>query len=259
MRGICCVGRRLGNAVMEHRTWRNWPYEQHLRVVDGMDPISRIQRQVEQVEQQFDFRQVTVSSPSVKIERLDMMMSARQWTTALRMTNPTTRACQGRGGNGVDGEERNSAGCPAWSDRRRKGFAYSLKNGPPTLVAIGSNGTWEKKGDTAVCNRWTVELKPGESATFDVDAHIGWTAMPTYRDSGPGTIATDEQATTDRRADREGYRRGVGGTRCQFPQQPMARPAKDLRSASGVICMAGCRGSQGLIPNGTACGLTPLI
>lgn len=75
----------LGNAVMDHRAWRNWPYEQRLLLkVDDVvpDPV-----QVDTVEQQFDFRQVTVSSPSVKLERLDMMVSARQWITALRVTN----------------------------------------------------------------------------------------------------------------------------------------------------------------------------
>ena len=31
--------------------------------------------------------------------------------------------------------------------------------------------------------------------------------MPAYRDNGPGTCGTDEQATVDRRADQEGFRR----------------------------------------------------
>lgn len=77
----------LGNAVMDHRTWRNWPYEQHLHVqVDGVE-LTEDSARVEQVEQQFDFRMVSVSSPSLQIERLDLMRSARQWTTALHLTN----------------------------------------------------------------------------------------------------------------------------------------------------------------------------
>ena len=47
----------IGNAVMAHRTWRNWPYEQHLNVqVDGVNVLPGSMK-VDEVEQQFDFRQ----------------------------------------------------------------------------------------------------------------------------------------------------------------------------------------------------------
>ena len=72
---------------MAHRTWYHWPYEQHLHVQVNDADVPSGSVQVEQVEQQFDFRQIDVSSRSVKIERLDMMRSPRQWTTALRVTN----------------------------------------------------------------------------------------------------------------------------------------------------------------------------
>ena len=196
----------LGNAVMDHRTWRNWPYEQKLRVQVNDVAVTAASARVEQVEQQFDFRQVNVTSLAVKIERLDMMASARQWTTALRVSNPQHTASKvvvevewtGKGNVPLD--------VRPWSDQDCKGFSYSISNGPRTLVAIGGKGTWEKKGDAAVCSRWEVELKAGGTATFDLDMYIGWAAIPVYRDSGLGTPATDQQATIDRRAEREGYR-----------------------------------------------------
>jgi len=217
----------LGNAVQAHRTWRNWPYEQHVRIqVDG-DVVSAEAgshpAMVERVEQQFDFRQVTVSSPAVRIERLDMMTSARQWTTALRFTNRKDMPAR----MVVAVEWTTRARVPLdvrpWADGESKGFAYSLKNGPPILVAVGTSGTWEKPDNAAVCNRWELTLKPGGTVTLDMNAHIGWAAMPVYHDKGPGIAATDEQASLDRRADREGFRRvltalGVEETGSQWPQ-----------------------------------------
>lgn len=76
-----------GNAVQEHRTWRNWPYEQRLSVrIDGQD-VGPEDVSVKEVEQQFDFRQTSFSAASVQFERLDMMMSGRSWMTALKMKN----------------------------------------------------------------------------------------------------------------------------------------------------------------------------
>jgi hypothetical protein len=211
----------LGNAVMDHRTWRNWPYEQrlHVRVDDVV--VAPDSARVDQVEQQFDFRQVNVSFPSVRIERLDMMVSARQWTTALRVTN-----CKGTASKVVvevewKGKSKGPLEVRPWSDQDGKGFAYSMPNGPPILVAIGGKGTWEKMGNAAVCNRWEVELKAGETTTLDLDVHIGWAALPVYRDNGPGVLATDQQAALDRRADREGFRQvaaalGVGSVSSQW-------------------------------------------
>jgi hypothetical protein len=197
----------LGNAVLDHRTWSNWPYEQRLSVQAGGVDVSPDSAHVDRVEQQFDFRQVSVSSPSLKLDRLDMMLSARQWTTALRVTNPQTTPS--RVVVEVEWLTRNNAPLDVrpWSDRDCKGFAYSIENGPPILVAIGANGTWKKKGNTAVCNRWQVDLKAGEAATLDVNVHIGWKALHAYRDSGPGEPSTDQQATMDRRADRKGFQR----------------------------------------------------
>ena len=201
----------MGNAVQDHRTWRNWPYEQHLRVqVDGADVSTESARNsatVESVEQQFDFRQVTVSAPAVNIERLDMTVSARQWTTALRLTNRMHTPAKVV--VAVEWTTRNEAPLEVrpWSDGESQGFAYSLKDGPPILVAVGARGTWEKQGEAAVGNRWEVTLKPDEAVTLDMNAHIGWAAMPAYRDNGPGTCATVRQAIVDRRADRDGFQR----------------------------------------------------
>jgi hypothetical protein len=200
----------LGNAVQDHRTWRNWPYEQHVHVlVDGEDvsaASSGIPATVECVEQQFDFRQVTVSSAAVKIDRLDMMISARQWTTALRLTNRKDTAAKVV--VAVEWTTRNEAPLEVrpWSDGESRGFAYSLKSRPPILVAVGAAGTWEQQGDATVCNRWELSLKPDEAVTLDMNVHIGWAAMPAYRDSGPGTCGTVTQAILDRRADSEGFR-----------------------------------------------------
>lgn len=201
----------LGNAVMEHRRWRNWPYEQRLCVqVDGddvsTDSLTGAAR-VEQVEQQFDFRQVTVSSPSVKIERLDMMVSARQWTTALRLSNVKDVSVKVVASAEWTTRSKGALDVHPWSDGNDNGFAYSLKSGPPTFVSLGAHGTWGKKGNAAVCGFWEAELKAGEAITLDMNTHIGWTVMPAYRDSGPGTCATDEQAILDRRADYDGFRR----------------------------------------------------
>ena len=205
----------LGNAVQDHRTWRNWPYEQHLRVsVDGEETSTEPGQNsatVELVEQQFDFRQVTVSSPAVKIERLDLMVSARQWTTGLRLTN--RKSTPAKLVVDVEWTTRNEAPLEVrpWSDGPSKGFAYSLTNGPSILVAAGAGGAWEAQGEAAVRNRWEASLAPGESVTLDMTAHIGWAAMPVYRDNGPGTRATVEQAVVDRRADRDGFRRVMAG------------------------------------------------
>ena len=166
---------------------------------------------VELVEQQFDFRQVTVSSPAVKIERLDMMVSARQWTTALRLTNRKDTPAKVL--VAVEWTSRDEAPLEVrpWSDGAAKGFAYSLKNGPPILVAVGACGTWKTQEEAVVRNRWEVSLKPGEAVTLDMNAHIGWAAMPAYRDNGPGIAATVEQAVVDRRADSAGFRRVMEG------------------------------------------------
>jgi hypothetical protein len=200
----------LGNAVMEHRTWRNWPYEQHLRVtVDGVDIADSAQ--ADQVEQQFDFRQVTVTSPPLKIERLDMMLSARQWTTALRLTNLKDQPAKAV----VDVEWTSRSQGPLevrdWSDGADKGFAYALKGGPSMLVSLSANGTCETNEASAVRSRWEVELQAGEATSLDMTAHIGWTTMPAYRDSGPGTCGTLDQAAVDRRMDADGFHRVMAG------------------------------------------------
>jgi len=211
----------IGNAVMEHRTWRNWPYEQRLHLqVDGIT-TTRDSAQVDQVEQQFDFRRVGITSRSVRLERLDMMMSARHWTTALNLTNtgdaPSKVVVEfewtGKGNVPLD--------VRPWKDQGSKGFAYSTSNGPPILVAIGGNGAWEKEGPGGIRNRWAMVLKAGEAVTFDVDVYIGWSALQVYRDSGLGTPATDQQAIVDRRADQDCFRQvaaalGVGSVSGQW-------------------------------------------
>ena len=82
-------------------------------------------------------------------------------------------------------------------------------------MAPGSDGTWEKKGDTAVGNRWEINLKPGEAAAVALNVHVGWAALSEYKEKGPGERSTVEQAVVDRRGDAEGFRRvttalGVG-------------------------------------------------
>ena len=96
----CCIRKRgtswrwetLGNAVMDHRNWGDWLYQQRLHVHVNDAEASADTTDADEVEQQFDFRRVSVSSAPVKIERLDLMLSARQWTTVLRMTNRAAAA-----------------------------------------------------------------------------------------------------------------------------------------------------------------------
>lgn len=203
----------LGNAVQDHRTWRNWPYEQHLHLlVDGREvstDADETPATIESVEHQFDFRQVTVTSPAVTIERLDMMVSARQWTTALHLANrkntPVKLVVA------VEWTTRSKAPLTVrWSDGPIRGFAFSHKEGPPILVTLSPGATWAKPDPAAVGNRWELTLPPGDATTVDMDTHIGWTAMPAYHDNGPGTCATLKQAIADRRADREGFQRVLG-------------------------------------------------
>lgn len=196
----------LGNAVFEHRTWNHWPYEQRLHVQVNDADVPPDSAHVDDVEHQFDFRLVNVSSPSVKIERLDMMVSARQWTTALRVTNPQGTPAKVAVEFEWTGRNTTPLDVRPWSDQGAEGFAYSIADGPPMLVAMGAKGTWEKKGDTAVRNRWLVNLKAGEATTLDLNVHIGWAALSGYKDRGPGERSTDQQAAIDRRADREGFR-----------------------------------------------------
>ena len=201
----------MGNAVQAHRTWDHWPYEQHLHVRVNDADVPSDSLQVEQVEQQFDFRRVEVSSRLVKIERLDMMRSPRQWTTALRVTNLLSAAAK----LAVEFEWTGKGNPPLevqpWSDQDAKGFAYAIADGPPILVAVGSGGTWEKKGETAVGNRWEISLKPGEARELALNVHIGWAVLPEYKDKGPGDRSTVEQAVADRRSDAEGFRRVTAG------------------------------------------------
>ncbi|WP_147383976.1 MGH1-like glycoside hydrolase domain-containing protein [Maribellus luteus] len=196
----------MGNAVLAHRTWRNWPYEQHLNVkVDGQS-VSPESIKVDEVEQQFDFRQVAVSSPAVKIKRLDLMASARHWITALQVTNP--KEIPSKITIEFDWTEINNAHLDIrpWSDNESKGFAYSFVDGPPVIVSVGANGSWEKRGDNVASNRWELNLEAGETRTLDLDVYIGWATIPEYMDKGPGIIASDQQATIDRRSDKEGFR-----------------------------------------------------
>jgi len=187
----------IGNAVMAHRTWRNWPYEQHLDVqVDGVSVLPGSMN-VDEVEQQFDFRKITVSSPLVKIKRLDMMMSARQWITAIQVTNQ--KNISSKITIKFDWTEKNKSAIDIrpWSDKGSEGFTYSIVNGPPIIVSIGANGIWEKQGETGVSNVWELNLTAGETRTLDLNVHIGWTNIPEYKDQGPGVIASDQQATID--------------------------------------------------------------
>lgn len=197
----------LGNAVLEHRSWNNWPYEQRLRVQVNDAEISSDSLRPDQVEHQFDFRRVKVSLRSVNIERLDMIVSARQWTTALRLNNPLNTGARIVVQYEWTGRNKEPLDVRPWPDQDDKGFVYAITNGPPILVTIGANGTYERKGDTTVVNRWEVDLKAGETTTLDLDVHIGWASLSGHRDKGPGERSTDKQAAIDRRADREGFRR----------------------------------------------------
>jgi hypothetical protein len=199
----------IGNAVMAHRTWRNWPYEQHLNVqVDGVTILPGSMK-VDEVEQQFDFRQITISSPQVRITRLDMMVSARQWITAMQVTNPKSILSKITIRFDWTEKDKRVLDIRPWSDKESEGFAYSIIDGPPIIVSIGANGKWEKQGETGVSNLWELNLNAGETRTLDLNVHIGWTNIPEYKDQGPGVIASDQQATIDRWSDREGYRQKV--------------------------------------------------
>ncbi len=196
----------LGNAVQKHRTWNNWPYEQRLHITANDANISQDLAQVDAVEQQFDFRQVKVSSPFVNIDRLDMMMSARQWTTTFRITNPLsipTKITVELEWTGKNKDHLNVRPCV---DQDGAGFAYSISDGPPILVALSPEGTWEKKGDGVVWSRWEMALKAGEATTLNLNIHIGWATMPEYKKEASGQPATDKQAAIDRRNDRLGFR-----------------------------------------------------
>ena len=210
----------LGNAVKAHRTWRNWPYVQQLNVKVNGKSVSPETIMVDEVEQQFDFRQVAVSSPVVKIKRLDLMVSARQWITALQVTNPNNKSSKIT--IEFDWTEKNKAHLDIrpWSDNESKGFAYSLVDGPPIIVSVGESGIWEKQGNSVASNRWELDLEAGETKTIDLNVHIGWTTIPEYMEKGPGIIASDQQATIDRRSDREGFRQlalqSVSSFSCQW-------------------------------------------
>jgi len=195
----------MGNAVLAHRTWRNWPYEQRLNVqVDGTN-IPSASFRIEEVEQQFDFRQVIVSSPLVKIKRLDLMVSPRYWVTALQVINLQKKSAKIT--VGFDWNEKNKAelNIRPWTDNESSGFIYSIPDGPPVLVSTGAKGSWAKQGGNVINNKWELTMNPGETKTLDVDVYMGWADLPVYKNEGPGINATDEQAIKDRHTDREKF------------------------------------------------------
>jgi len=194
----------MGNAVLAHRGWNHWPYEQRLRIaVNGADVASVAQ--VDQIEQQFDFRKVKVSSPFVTLERLDLMASARQWLTVLRVTNLLSVPADIVLELEWLGRDQGPINARAQPESSAEGFVYSMSDGPPILVSGCREMTWEKRGAAAVVSRWTSSLKSGESIAANFDVHVGWSAMARYDDEGAGQPATDLQAATDRIADRSGF------------------------------------------------------
>jgi len=220
----------IGNAVLDHRTWRNWPYEQCLRVLIEGRSVSPQQVRLEQVEQQFDFRMVHLASPSVRIERLDMMVSARQWTTALRVTNPKARPVNASVEIEWTDKNKGALDVAPWSDGATEGFVYAIADGPPILVALGAGGTWEKPGNAEIRSCWNVILDPGQTIVLDLDVHIGWAALPEYRNSGPGIPASRDQAVLDRRNDREGF--------CQIAEGLGVSPVTNQWHVLLEICQA---------------------
>ena len=200
----------FGNAVQGAVGFSGWTYEQRLRVsVDGEEVTP--DAQVQQVEQQFDFRLLEVSAPALTIERLDTVMSSRQWTTALRVTNRKSGPARFVVVVEWTTQDKGALDVRPWSDGGSNGFCYSIANGPPTLVSLGAQGTWKANGNAVVCSRWEMDLKPDEAKTVDMNVFVGWAKMPAYRDKGPGVCATVEQATLDRRADSDGFRRVMAG------------------------------------------------
>jgi len=194
----------LGNAVQAHRGWNHWPYEQRLRItINGADVASTAQ--VDEIEQQFDFRRVKISSPFGTLERLDLMISARQWLTALRVANtlsiPADVALE------IEWVVRDSGAliARAHPNASAAGFVFSRAGGPPMLVSASEDMTWEKRGADAASTRWKTSLQPGESSTVNLDVHVGWAAPVGYEDEGPGRPATDLQAAADRISDRVGF------------------------------------------------------
>jgi len=194
----------LGNAVQAHRGWNHWPYEQRLRVRVNQSDVADL-AQVDEVEQQFDFRRVKVSSPLVRLERIELMATARQWLTAIRVTNPLSISAD----IVLELEwARRNAGpvrLRAHPDPGTSGFVYSIANGPPILVTTGEEITWEKRGAGAVSSRWKASLKSGQSLTVIFDVHVGWSAMARYDEEGAGQPSTDPQAAADRISDWNGF------------------------------------------------------
>lgn len=196
-----------GNAVMDHRIWRNWPYEQHLSLQINGKEVPYEMVSVSKIEQQFDFRQTSFNIFSVKFERLDMMMSGRSWLTAFQVKNTGKKNTTVK--LSVKWNEKNKAclNVREWSDEGKKGFSYAVKNEPATLVALEANSKWYSVDTTSVVNTWEFELAAGESKEMNIDVYIGWGNLTEYKDNGPGNLASIEQATLDRRFDRKGFRK----------------------------------------------------